>query len=209
MNKDIYEQIKSRILSMVYKPGEILNEQKLAKDFGVSRTPLREVLTRLEWEKLVRVLPRTGSMVTEIEFRKMINVFQIRFEIEDLAGRLAAENITPEQLDQIIALKEECQQFTEEMDRTDLAKIDRKLRQIVYKAANNNTLTEISDFLHSQTQRLWFIMFERGNRTEELNAIIDEIERTHETLSAGDPREAGRNRRRMLNGHVQRIKGRL
>ena len=154
MNKEIYNQIKSRILSMEYKPGEILNEQKLAKDFGVSRTPLREVLTRLEWEKLVRVLPRTGSMVTEIEFQKMVNVFQIRFEIEDLAGRLAAENVTPAQLERILAIKEECLQLTEGLDNKALAKIDNQLRQVVYEAANNDTLTGISDFLQSQTQRL-------------------------------------------------------
>ena len=93
MNKEIYSLLRDRILSMEYKPGEILNEQKLAKEFGVSRTPLREALTKLEWDKLVRVLPRIGSMVTEIEFQKMVNVFRIRFELEDLAGCLAAENI--------------------------------------------------------------------------------------------------------------------
>lgn len=58
MNIEIYTQIKDRILYMDYKPGEILNEKSLAEEFGVSRTPLREILTRLEWEKLVRVLPR-------------------------------------------------------------------------------------------------------------------------------------------------------
>lgn len=209
MNREIYERIKEQILSLDYKPGEILNEQKLAKDFGVSRTPLREVLTRLEWEKLVRVLPRTGSMVTEIEFRKMVNVFQIRFEIEELAGRLAAENITPEQLDEILEIKRECEQLRDAMDHKALAAIDKKLRAVVYAAANNDILTWISDFLHGQTHRLWSVMFEHGNWTGEKNAILDEIDKTHAVLSGRDAQQAGKVRRELLHDHVQRIKGKF
>lgn len=207
MNHDIYSAIRDKILALEYKPGEILNEQKLAKDFGVSRTPLREVLTRLEWEKLVRVLPRTGSMVTEIEFQKMVNVFHIRFELEGLAGRLAAENVRQEHLDRILALKTECEQMTEEIDHKTLATIDKKLRKIVYEAADNDILTEISNFLYSLTQRLWSLMFKRGNWEGELKAMIHEMELTHTVLSEGDPEKAGETRRQLLDDHVQRIKG--
>ncbi|MCG8638967.1 MAG: GntR family transcriptional regulator [Desulfobacterales bacterium] len=207
MNKEIYSLVRDRILSMEYKPGKILNEQKLAKEFGVSRTPLREALTKLEWEKLVRVLPRTGSMVTEIEFQKMVNVFQIRFELEDLAGRLAAENVTEEHLDQLLTLKKGCEQMKDEIDHTTLATIDKKLRKIVYHAADNDMLTEISDFLYSLTQRLWSLMFKRGNWKGELQAIIHEMDLTHKVLSEGDPVKAGAARRRLLDEHVQRIKG--
>lgn len=207
MNKEIYSLVRDRILSMEYKPGKILNEQKLAKEFGVSRTPLREALTKLEWEKLVRVLPRTGSMVTEIEFQKMVNVFQIRFELEDLAGRLAAENVRDEHLEQLIVLKQECEQMTEEIDHTTLATIDKKLRKIVYDAADNDILTEMSDFLYCLTQRLWSLMFKRGNWKGELEAIIHEMELTYTVLSDGDPDKAGETRRRLLDEHVQRIKG--
>lgn len=207
MNKEIYSLVRDRILSMEYKPGKILNEQKLAKEFGVSRTPLREALTKLEWEKLVRVLPRTGSMVTEIEFQKMVNVFQIRFELEDLAGRLAAENVREEHLDQIVTLKEECEQMKDEIDHTTLASIDKRLRKIVYSAADNDILTEMSDFLYSLTQRLWSLMFKRGNWEGELKAMIHEMDLTHKVLSEGDLGKAGETRRRLLNEHVQRIKG--
>ncbi len=199
--------VRDRILSMEYKPGEILNEQKLAKEFGVSRTPLREALTKLEWEKLVRVLPRTGSMVTEVEFQKMVHVFKIRFELEDLAGHLAAENVREEHLNQLLTLKQECEQIEGEIDHTTLATIDKKLRKIVYNAADNDILTEISDFLYSLTQRLWSLMFKRGNWKGELEAIIHEMDLTHKVLSEGNPKKAGDTRRRLLDEHVQRIKG--
>ena len=82
MNPEIYEILKDRILFMEYRPGHILNEKVLAEEFKMSRTPLREVLMRLEWDMLVRILPRTGALVTEIEFYLMMNTYQVRFEVE-------------------------------------------------------------------------------------------------------------------------------
>lgn len=209
MNKEIYSSIKDKILWMEYKPGQILNEQVLAKEFGVSRTPLREVLTRLEWENLVRILPRTGSMVTEIDFQSMVNIFRIRFELEALAGKLAAENITNENLDEIKAIQVECKELTQEMDQKQLVGVDKQLRRVIYDAANNPKLTEISDSLYALTQRLWGVLFIRGKWKDEVKAMIEEIEQTHEALSEGDPEKAGKVRRQWLNEHVDRIKGRL
>jgi DNA-binding GntR family transcriptional regulator len=209
MNQKIYTTIKNKILWMDYKPGEILNEQVLAKEFGVSRTPLREVLTRLEWENLVRILPRTGSMVTEIDFQAMINIFQIRFELEALAGRLAAENVTEEHLDRIKEIEAECQKLYDKMDQKQLADIDQKLRSVIYDAANNPKLTEMSDSLYVLTQRLWGVIFQKGKWKDEMEAIQDEITQTYEVLQAGDPEKAGSVRRQLLSNHVNRIKGRL
>jgi len=76
MNEQIYTVIKNRILFLEYAPGQILNENVLAKEFGVSRTPMRDVLNRLEWEKMARVIPRTGTMVNEIKFEHMMNIYR-------------------------------------------------------------------------------------------------------------------------------------
>lgn len=146
-------------------------------------------------------------MVTEVEFQKMVNVFQIRFELEELAGRLAAENARQGHLDQLLALKKECEQMKDEIDHTTLADIDKRLRKILYAAADNDILTEMSNFLYSLTQRLWSLMFKRGNWEGELKAIIHEIDMTHKVLSEGDPEKAGATRHQLLDDHVQRIKG--
>ncbi|MFN2435685.1 MAG: GntR family transcriptional regulator, partial [Desulfotignum sp.] len=84
----MYQILRERILYMEYHPGQILNENVLAQEFQVSRSPVRNVLNRLEWEQLVRIIPRTGSMVTEIEFNKIMHVFQVRFECEVLEIQL-------------------------------------------------------------------------------------------------------------------------
>lgn len=209
MNREIYRTIKDRILFLEYNPGQILNENTLAEEFGVSRTPLREVLSRLEWEQLTRILPRTGTMVTEIEFQKMMHVFQIRFEIEGLVGRLAAEKITDDHLDKIDKIRQECSQLLHRRSRKDLLNIDIKFRDALYDAANNPTLRDISQYLYDLTLRLWYTISERGDWVEEVNPLLDEIEQTHKALSRRDSQEAGKLRREFLIKHFARIRSKF
>ena len=206
MNREIYRTIKDRILFLEYAPGQILNENALAEEFGVSRTPLREVLSRLEWEQLARILPRTGTLVTEIEFQKMMHVFQIRFEIEGLVGKLAAEKITDDHLEKIDKIRQECSQLLHHRSRKDLLNIDIKFRDALYDAANNPVLRDISKYLYDLTLRLWYTISERGDWAEEVRPLLDEIEQTHKALSRRNSQEAGKLRREFLIKHFARIR---
>jgi len=209
MNVDIYRTILHRILFFEYPPGRILNENLLAKEFGVSRTPLREVLNRLEWEQLVRIIPRTGTIVTEIEFQKMTQVFQIRLEIEDLAGRLAAQQVTDDQLEKIEKIKQECEALKEHRSQRALVETDFKFRDILYDAANNPVLRDISQYLYHLTIRLSYILFERGEWDEGVRASLDEYEQVYEALARKDSAAAGSLRREWLRTHIERIKGKF
>ncbi len=191
---------------MEYQSGQILNEKVLADEFGVSRTPLREVLCRLEWEQLVRILPRSGTMVTEIEFHKMMNVFQVRLEIEALAGRLAAEMAAPFHLERLEQLERDCGALMGQRNQKGLAKIDFSLREIIYDAGNNPVLRDISNQLYNLTFRIWFVIMGHGEWAEEVLAMTDEIRGIHEILSRRNPIEVGGARKSVLLHHVERIK---
>jgi len=206
VHADIYQTIRDRILFMEYPPGRILNEKVLAEEFGVSRTPLREVLYRLEWEKLVRIIPRTGTMVTEIEFPKIKNAFQVRFELEGLVGRLAADRISDEQIQQLESLREECASLFPNKSPKDLVDIDFKLRAIVYEAANNVMLQDISDYLYNITVRVWYMVVNKVNWADEVQGLLDEIEATIEAFSKRDPEEVAQVRKGYLIKFVDRIK---
>lgn len=206
MNVEIYNQIRNRILFLEYQSGQILNEKVLAEEFGVSRTPLREVLCRLEWEQLVRILPRSGTMVAEIEFHKMMNIFQVRLEIEGLAGRLAAEMMTASYLQSLEQLAEDCRALIEQRNKKDLAMIDFAFREILYDAGNNHVLRDISNQLYSLTFRIWFVIMDHGDWTEEVMALTNEIRDTHSVLSRRNPVEVGEARKALLLRHVERIK---
>ncbi|MEW5724418.1 MAG: GntR family transcriptional regulator [Thermodesulfobacteriota bacterium] len=206
MNRDIYGKIKNRILFLEYAPGQILNEKVLADEFGVSRTPLREVLIRLEWDQLVRILPRTGSMVSEIEFPKMMNTYQIRFEIEDLLGRLSTPNVTEEHMARLAALETKCAALYENKDTRALVQIDLTFRDLLFSSANNPVLETISNYLYNLTLRLWIITLPRGAWAVEVEAMHHEIQETLKAWVEKNPNKTGAKRREALVGHFERIR---
>lgn len=209
MKHDILRIIRDRILFLEYAPGQILNENILAREFGVSRSPLSKVLNRLEWEQLVRVIPRTGTMVTEIEFHKIMHVYQVRLEVEGLVGRLAAEHITDDHLHTIDKIREDCSHLFGQNNRKALVNIDFEFRKALYDAANNPVLTEWSQYLYNLTLRVWYFLFERTSWDEEVQGLLSEIERTHEALSKRDPQEAAGLRRGFLNSYLERIRNKF
>ncbi|MCP4349010.1 MAG: GntR family transcriptional regulator [Desulfobacterales bacterium] len=206
MNKEIYQTIKKRILFMEYAPGQILNEKVLAKEFGVSRTPLREVLNKLEWEQLAKIFPRTGTMVAEIEFQKIMNAFQVRLEIEGLVGKLAAEQADDEHLEQLRIIQDECSQLSSRKNKTDLANIDLKFREILHDAVSNPVLKDISYYLYNLTVRLWYVTLDKGDWAEEVQTLLDEIDQTREVLYKKEPQKAYNLRRDFLITHLERIR---
>lgn len=208
-NHVIYTTLKERILFLEYPPGMILNEKALAEEFQVSRTPLRDVLNRLEWERMIRIFPRTGSLVTELEFEKMIHAYQIRLEIEALACRFAAENISAHHIEAIGSLEQECRFLLDRKNVKEIGRIDFRLRDILYGAANNPLLRDISDYLYNITIRVWYFIYERGDWREETSAYLEEIVLTKKVLSEGDPLKAGETRRNCLAKHIERIRNKF
>jgi DNA-binding GntR family transcriptional regulator len=205
MNNDIYQTIKDRILNMEYHPGDILNEKILAKEFGVSRTPLREVLNKLEWERLVRVLPRTGTMVAEIEFQQIMNTFQVRLGIEEMIGKLASEHATSEHHQRLEQLLEQCIFLLNNTDKVALMAIDRELRAILNDSTNNPVLKNISESLYDLTARLWCVVLDNGDWKEEVQSVFDEIHQTLIVLKSGEE-DLGMLRRDLLIKHIERIR---
>ena len=101
INKGIYKELKKRIVYLDYKPKQVLNIKELAKEFGVSPMPIREVLILLETEKLVHIIPNNGIYVTDVSFQELKDVFEIRLFLISLAGRLAAQRVTQEELNRM------------------------------------------------------------------------------------------------------------
>lgn len=206
MNHDIYATLKERILFLEYPPGKILNEKVLADEFGVSRTPLREVLNRLEAEDLARVLPRTGTMVTEIEYQKMMHVFQVRFDLEALCGQLAAEHMAAEQLERLQEIEAFCAGLLSSKQKRALVSVDFQVREILHAAAGNPVLARISDQLYALTFRLWYMILDRGEWGEEVMALQKEVKGIYAIMSSRDAAAAGNFRKACLVEHLERIR---
>ena len=194
---------------MQYAPGEILNETTLADEFGTSRGPLRDVLKRLEWKKLVTTMPRLGTQVTEIDFQKIIQVFQIRFDIEALAARLACENASQEHIDQIQKLIDRLNRIPDNGIKragVKFIEIDFLFRDILYEAAQNPILREISDFLYHLTLRVHLLTFNKGNFSRLTPLFLKEMKEFQKVFANGNVEEAGQIRRRYLKEYLEDVK---
>ena len=97
------DAIREGILGLHYPPGSLLSEAQLAEELGISRTPVREALRELAAGGLVRILPRRGVVVSEPSVRDIVEVYQLREQLECFGARLAAEHITPAEAELLVA----------------------------------------------------------------------------------------------------------
>jgi len=209
MNTDIYNTLRDRIIHLEYAPGAILKEQSLAEEFGVSRTPLRTVLFRLEWEHLVKILPRTGILVMELELGTITHVFQARLEMEAVIGTLAAQRLSPEEIQKFCDLESGCQALADQKNPKALAAIDMENKRLFHSSAGNPFLTEMSERLYSLTFRLWYFNMLKMNKNAwetEVKAVQEDLVILGNLLRDGSPEQVGQARKDQLLKHLKRIR---
>ncbi len=152
ISEKIFDEIKKRIIFHEYTPGEVLNERRLMKEFSVSRTPIREALIRLEMQEFVVIMPRTATMVSQINYKELKNIFEIRIALEPMGARLVAERIKDEQ---IASLRRLFSHFCPtELTQNEVIRMDIELHRIIYQAMDNELLANILSRLHEHCLRL-------------------------------------------------------
>lgn len=112
----VFENLREAILEGKLEPGQRLMEVQLAEQLGVSRTPVREAIRKLELEGLVVMLPRKGAYVADVSLKDIIDVLEIRSTLEGLAAYLAADRITEEGVERLKAIAEDFKQSIERKD---------------------------------------------------------------------------------------------
>jgi len=171
-NKKIYKKLKDRIVFLGYKPKQVLNIKDLAKEFGVSPMPIREVLILLETEKLVHIIPNNGIYVTDVSFQELKDVFEVRLFLIRLSGRLAAQRVTTEELNK---MKELLKKIKQEKDRNILIQLDAEFHDLVNCSTKNQTLAETLKRLRNQIGRLWFFAKENDAYSQKIPEDFEEL----------------------------------
>ncbi|AFQ42156.1 MULTISPECIES: GntR family transcriptional regulator [Desulfosporosinus] len=149
----VFESMRDAILSGVLEPGERLMEIQLAEEMGVSRTPVREAIRKLELENFVVMIPRKGAYVAGVSSKDVADVFEIRSALEGLAAGLAAERITEDELEQMERVLFYRANAEGEMDLEQIVKSDTDFHALVYSASRNERLIQILANLREQIQR--------------------------------------------------------
>ena len=101
----VYEELREGILTGAIKPGTRMMEVDLAEEMGVSRTPVREAIRKLEKEGLVTIRPRKGAYASDISVKSMMDILEVRSNLEGLAAYLAAERMSPEKKEALVKVE--------------------------------------------------------------------------------------------------------
>ncbi len=149
----VFTTLRRAIITGKFKPGQRLMEISLANQLGVSRTPVREAIRKLELEGLVIMIPRRGAQVARITEKSLQDVIEIRMVLENFAAELACERITEEGK----ATLNHCHQaFIEAVERKDLLEIaekDEQFHDAIFAATDNGRLINIINNLREQFYR--------------------------------------------------------
>ena len=145
----IFKQLEQDIVNGVYPPGANLTEKALSEKLGVSRTPLREALCQLELQGLVDSIPNKGVVVVGVSKKDIEDIYVIKYAIEALAARLAAERITPEEVTELEEVINLTEFYANKGNVEKIVDLDSRFHDLIAKAGKNRPLRSMMANFHN------------------------------------------------------------
>ena len=183
----VFNTLRQAILRGELKPGERLLEIQLANKLGVSRTPIREAIRKLELEGLVLMIPRRGAEVAEITEKSLRDVLEVRGALEELAVDLACDRITNEDIQNLKEAAKEFEAALQGGDVTEYAEADVKFHDIIYHATDNQRLIQL---LYNLREQMYRYRVEYLKRKEMHSILLEEHEHIIECIEKRDKQAA-------------------
>ena len=184
----VFEKLEHDIIIGTYPRGEILTELKLVEQLGVSRTPIREALRRLEQERLIKDSGK-GSVVLGITLEDLMDIMDIRQNIEGLAAYYATKNITQEGLAEMQRISELQDFYYSKQDMERLRQMDDQFHDSIYRLCKRTVICDTLRPLHRKTQRYRRLSIDDGSR---LACSIEEQKNILAAITAGDAKLAAK-----------------
>ena len=194
----VFDNLRERIVSLEYPPGMPLSDKELCQQYGVSRTPLREALRKLENMGLVTILPRYGTQVSIIDITAIRCAYEVRIKLEGLAGATAARRISEDKLDELQNIVKELTALSNssDHDQQPLMMLDARFHEIVYEASENHILCTFLENIYSRCARAWNASL---GETDPLTENIEQLKELYLALKRRDTAESAR----LCEEHVQ------
>ncbi len=183
----VFNTLRQAILTGELKPGERLMEIHLANKLGVSRTPIREAIHKLELEGLVTMIPRRGAEVSQITEKSMQDVLEVRRALDALCAELACDRITDEELENLRLACVAFETAVRTKDTKKIAQADVALHDIIVCATGNQRLIQLVNNLSEQMYRYRFEYIKDADQHE---TLIAEHRIIYESLVAKDKQTA-------------------
>ncbi|TMJ35223.1 MAG: GntR family transcriptional regulator [Alphaproteobacteria bacterium] len=201
----IYNTIRDRICLIEYEPGARLGEEELAREFGVSRTPVRRVLARLEGEGLLESRHGVGTFVIDVDLEALLPVYRLRMELAALMGKLDPLPRSPEDLARVRALLGRCDQLIGSPDPRAYARLNMDFFHELAAMIGNGPLREISERLYFLTNRVWLRAAPLLDLSDEVAVFRREVADILAAMELGDWESVGYIRRSHIAMWVRRM----
>jgi DNA-binding GntR family transcriptional regulator len=205
----MHEEIRTRICLLDYSPGTRLSEETLAAEFGVSRTPLRRVLARLEAEGLLRSMHGVGTFVTDVEIAELAQTYRLRLELAELIGTLDPVSPGPALMDRFRDLSARSKALLTDPDPRRFAQLNMDFFLTLLHLTANEPLRAISERLYFQTTRIWLksVFASVIDLKDEVVIFDREIQDILRAVELGDLRAAALIQRAHVSMSFVRMKG--
>lgn len=195
----VYEELKMQILTGKIVPGTRLMEVELAADMGVSRTPIREAIRKLEKEGLVTIEPRRGAYASQISVKDMVDILEVRQDMEGLAAYFASSRMTEEQMADLKRTSDSYNRAVAEGDMDSMIAYDTRFHRIIVESCNNNILVHMIEQLQELVLRFRYIYYDDFRRAENMP---EEHRKILEAIRDGRAEDA----RAAADIHIDRLK---
>ncbi|MCR9121014.1 MAG: GntR family transcriptional regulator [Phyllobacteriaceae bacterium] len=185
LSKSIYEEIRERICLLRYPPGDVLREAELAEEFGVSRTPIRQVFQKLEIDGLVETRNGVGTIVTGFDFVQMKDVYELRLKLAELIAQLSPKPCSDFHRSGMEQLLNRAAQLKGSRDTGEFWRINHERQKIIASLIGNTALRDMYDQFYYQTGRVWFQMVD-VMWDDQVEALCAELRDLIRAMELGD-----------------------
>lgn len=183
----IFNTLREAIIVGELKPGERLMEVQLAEKMGVSRTPVREAIRKLELEGLVTMVPRKGAHVASLSPKNIVDVLEVRSALDGLAASLSSLKMKDEQIKELKQINKQFASFVAKENLQGSIKKDVEFHEVIYRSSGNEKLMQIVSNLREQVQRFRVIYLKDYSSQKDIESEHEEI---IEAIARRDPEAA-------------------
>jgi DNA-binding GntR family transcriptional regulator len=184
-----YRHLRDRLIMLDIRPGDAINDGKLATELGIGRTPVREALKRLETDHLVVSYPRRGTFATIVDITELADVSELRESLEPLAARRAAKLATPALRAELRNTAASIAKMATAEDPYDLMRYDITVHRLIYRAAGNAHLEDVLIRYDNLATRIWCMVLDK---VPSVAGHVSEHVELLEAIADGDVERAGK-----------------
>lgn len=150
----VYERLRQEIIDFTLRPGAPLREAELSQRLGVSKTPLREALVRLQRDRLVELVPYKGAVVSGYSRADLQSIYQLRELLEGACARDAAQGASPDDLAELATIVRKTRQALANDERAEIVRLFYRFDEVMYRQTRNPYITDLIEGLHAHLYRI-------------------------------------------------------